>query len=319
MSQLVSKFGEGAADYALVVPEFFNGAMELRAYFEERFPSPPNAANDRFVWDYFHQPDQFTYLRTFAAHYFPSELMRRFMARLQSWGRDTLGCSGITLPWLSYYVAGCRQEPHTDSLQGPWAYVFSITDWEHRRFSGGETILLRQENLDFWRGYDVAKPFGANAIENRIPQCFNQLIVFDGRLPHGVRVVQGAHGPLDGRVVLHGWFRAPQIVRSLELQDDHSVRVVEEAHANLQDGLKRFDRVAGLLTIRLEFGPGDVLGAARVLTNNLVSTAGLPTEPKGVLEVAATIVDGLRFVEGPHEGWAILPVYLPIRTTSAAE
>jgi hypothetical protein len=220
---------------------------------------------------------------------------------------------------LSYYVAGCRQEPHADSLQGPWAYVFSITDWEHRRFSGGETVLIRQENLDFWRGYNVAKPLGATAIENRIPSCFNQLIVFDGRVPHGVRVVQGARGPLDSRVVLHGWFRAPRIVRSPELQDDHSERVVDEVRTHLLDGLKHFDRIAGMLTIRLEFGPGEALAAAGVLTNTLVSTAGVPEEPRRVLETAATIIDRMRFADGPHKGWTILPVYLPVGTAPVGE
>jgi hypothetical protein len=319
MSPTISDFGVGAAEYALVVPEFFDGAHELRAHFEERFSSPPTASADRFVWDYFHQPEQFTFLRTLAAHFFPPELMRRFMARLQSWGRDTLGCSGITLPWLSYYVEGCQLELHADLLLGPWTYVYSITDWEHRRFTGGETVLLRPETLDFWRGCDPTKPLGENPLENRIPPCFNQLIVFDERVPHRVRMVQGTLDPLDSRVVLHGWFRAPQIVRSLGLQDDHSARVVEEAHARLEDGLKRFDSITGLLTIRLEFGPADGLAATRVLTNTLVSTAGLPAEPKRVLEAAATIIDGLRFPNGPHDGWAILPVYLPIGTAPVAD
>ena len=42
-----------------------------------------------------------------------------------------------------------------------------------------------------------------------IPPLFNQLTVFDPRIPHGVRLVEGTHDPLHARVVLHGWFTQP--------------------------------------------------------------------------------------------------------------
>ena len=38
---------------------------------------------------------------------------------------------------------------------------------------------------------------------------FNRLTVFDGRYPHGVRVVEGTRDPVKSRVVLHGWFTEP--------------------------------------------------------------------------------------------------------------
>ena len=38
---------------------------------------------------------------------------------------------------------------------------------------------------------------------------FNRLTVFDGRYPHGVRMVEGTRNPVKARVVLHGWFTEP--------------------------------------------------------------------------------------------------------------
>ena len=42
-----------------------------------------------------------------------------------------------------------------------------------------------------------------------VPPLFNQLTVFDPRMPHGVRVVEGTRDPCRGRLVLHGWFTQP--------------------------------------------------------------------------------------------------------------
>jgi len=42
-----------------------------------------------------------------------------------------------------------------------------------------------------------------------IDPLFNQLVIWDSRIPHGVREVTGTDDPLDARVVLQGWFTAP--------------------------------------------------------------------------------------------------------------
>ncbi len=45
-------------------------------------------------------------------------------------------------PWLSFYIDGCEQRMHTDSWHGPFAYVLSLTEWDKREFTGGETFIL---------------------------------------------------------------------------------------------------------------------------------------------------------------------------------
>ena len=47
-------------------------------------------------------------------------------------------------------------------------------------------------------------------VVERISPKFNRLTVFDPRIPHGVSPVHGTMNPLDGRLVLHGWFTQPR-------------------------------------------------------------------------------------------------------------
>lgn len=51
------------------------------------------------------------------------------------------------------------QELHADSPHGPWAFVLSLTQWEGRSFSGGETMIFQPHMLDFWSSFDPAKGF----------------------------------------------------------------------------------------------------------------------------------------------------------------
>ena len=98
---------------------------------------------------------------------------------------------------------------HTDSSHGPWAFVFSITDWSARSFSGGETFLIKPETLCYWDFFDLNKGAEKPQFIESIEPEFNRLTVFDPRFPHGVEKVQGAHEPSKSRIVLHGWFTEP--------------------------------------------------------------------------------------------------------------
>src|SRR5215218_414761 len=140
--------------HVVTADDFFPEAGEMRRVFDERLGTRRGAPRERFVWDYWHVPDQYTYVRTFADEFFPSDLFERFIDRLMAWARERLGCTEIVPPWLSYYIDGCRQELHADVPHGPWAFVFSLTNWDERTFTGGETLLLSQDTLDFWHAYN---------------------------------------------------------------------------------------------------------------------------------------------------------------------
>lgn len=194
----------------VIVDRFAEEAEALRGVFDERFAEPRSTRADRFVWDWWHVPGQYTALRTPAWTYFPRRVYEAFHRRLVAWGRETLGCHDISPPWLSLYVDGCRQELHGDLPHGPFAFVYSLTRWRGRVFSGGETLLLRDEVLDFWEDFrsvrGVEEPDILRAVEPR----FDRLTVFDPRIPHGVRQVTGTRDPREGRLVIHGWFVQPR-------------------------------------------------------------------------------------------------------------
>ncbi len=199
-----------SARSVIVVDRFAPEAKQLRRVFDDRFADPRRAHADRFAWDYWHVPGQYTALRTPAWTYFPAPLYRRFHERLVAWGRAHLGCHDISPPWLSNYVEGCRQELHGDLPHGPWAFVFSLTDWPRRTFRGGETLLVRDEVLDYWHGFESTRSIEEGELIREVPPQFSRLVAFDPRIPHGVRTVTGTHDPREGRLVIHGWFVQPR-------------------------------------------------------------------------------------------------------------
>jgi hypothetical protein len=299
--------GSAGVRRSLVIPDFLPEAEEMRTEFDDRLRDLRSTGPDRFVWDYWHMPDQYTYVRTYGDRYFRDELTTALLDRVSEWGMETLGCGSIRPPWLSYYVEGCVQELHADVPHGPWAYVFSLTRWEERGFSGGETILLRPESLDFWRNFDSGRDLEADDMVERIPTTFNQLTVFDARIPHGVRMVRGTHDPLDSRIVLHGWFESPELTTSEELQDKKSLAALNLALNGVGGRLEALDSLAGLVTVRLEFGRDGTVDAARVLSNTLVSTAG---DPGAAGEAIRQIVEALGDARVSASGWAVLPFQL---------
>jgi Rps23 Pro-64 3,4-dihydroxylase Tpa1-like proline 4-hydroxylase len=104
---------------------------------------------------------------------------------------------------MSLHLNGMRHEVHNDSSNGTYGYAFSLTR-DVASFTGGETCVARPRVFDeleprrnvVWHGYFEV-----------IPPRFNQLVLFDDRLPHMVPVVQGTMDPASGRVCLTGHLR----------------------------------------------------------------------------------------------------------------
>ena len=206
---------------------FFPRSADLRRHFEERVGPDREFTENRFVWDYWHIPGQYTYFRTLALNVLPPSLLAEFTEALRAWGRTNLGADRVTMPWLSFYVEGCRQELHSDVIQGMWSYVYSLTPWEDRRFTGGETLLAGERLLDYWKSFDPEHSSESRHLIERIPAHFDQLCVFDSRLPHGVAVVEGTREPLQARVALHGWFHDPEPSSEGPLTIEDATPVIE--------------------------------------------------------------------------------------------
>jgi len=147
--------------------------------------------------------------------------------------------------------------------------VLSLTRWEERRFSGGETSLLRPETLDYWRGFDSSVGLERGDLVAEVQPLFDRLTVFDARLPHGVSRVEGERDPRGGRLVLHGWFTEPAPFSEGALTEEE---VGEGLAAPLEALYAEISppAVTGLLAVRLEVGADGTVAALRHLADTLV-------------------------------------------------
>ncbi len=226
------------------IDNFYSKAAQLRGVFDRRFANPLNTHKDRFVWDLWNVPGEYTYLRTPAFHYFPKAQYEAFHRYLVKWGRENLGCHDISPPWLSCYIEGCKQEPHRDVPHGPLAFVYSLTK-NKKKFTGGETFITRPKTL--------------------IEPKFNRLTLFNPQLEHGVRKVRGTMDPREGRLVIHGWFVQPRPFWVGPLN-------VAEIMAGITPPLKNVglhSHNPGLVSLRLKISKAGQVNSCRVLVNTL--------------------------------------------------
>ena len=142
----------------------------------------------------------------------------------------------------------------------------SLTRWRGRRFSGGETVLVRDEVLDFWHDFASVRAVEHGELIRRVAPAFARLTVFDPRIPHGVREVTGTHDPRDGRLVIHGWFvqprpfvRGPLPVRALASR----IAELTDQLAGWLDGLT----IAGLVSIAFDVDRAGRVRAPRILSD----------------------------------------------------
>jgi hypothetical protein len=263
--------------HLLKVVNFSKNAPSLRRYFDQQFENPQSLDSKRFVWDYWNVPNQYRLIRTPAYHYFPENLYMSFHESLVQWGRKTLGCWDISPPWLSYYVEGCKQEFHSDVPHGPWAYVFSLSP-KKIKFSGGETILLRPEVLNYWQNFGDSKDREKNSFLAKVPSPFNQLTVFDPRLPHGVSEVRGVQDPRDARLVIHGWFMEPKTYIEGALSNEGFEAEITEKLNLLFDSVQQLvmSRVpcTGTLSLQLKITAHGKCSQASFATNTLIGLDG---------------------------------------------
>ena len=213
---------------------------------------------------------------------------------------------------MSYYIDGCRQELHADVPHGPWAYVFSLTNWDDRTFSGGETFLLAQDTLDFWRAYDRSRGAELTSFGELIEPSFNRLTVFDPRIPHGVRLVEGTREPLESRIAIHSWFVDPAVVLSHAIEEAQQRRAFEAALAILLISLGDVEGLDGLVATRIAVSPEGVVTDTQVVSSSLVSTTGDGEAVVWVERAIGQFLADTRFPPVPRDAWAVIPVSFPL-------
>ena len=301
-TQLPSIQPKAPPEHLRVVEDFLEAdvAGELRGCFDEHFAEPRQAHPMRFVWDYWHVPGQYTLHRTQAANYFEPEDFEALTTALTDYGQQTLGCRTISPPWLSFYIDGCEQQVHADVPQGPLAYVLSLTRWDERSFTGGETTIMQPNVLDYWcapllelscdpvcaigcspvhsscppyacrRDFDSTSGLERPDLFEDVPARFNQLTVFDARLPHGVRRVEGVRDPRGARLVLHGWFTEPEPHFEGGLDGDAVSEGLQPSMGRISDEMPQ-PPVVGLLSVRLHVSPSGAVERLERLADTLVA------------------------------------------------
>ncbi len=291
-----------------VVDQFSPKANALRAHFEGRFADPRATTADRFVWDWWHVPGQYTALRTPAYAFFPQKLYDAFHQQLVWWGRRVLGCHDVSPPWLSCYVNGCEQRLHGDLPHGHHAFVFSLTPWLRRRFTGGETLLVRDEVLDFWSDFVSTRGVEENEVVEAIAPKFNRLTVFDPRLPHGVRRVDGVVDPRDGRLVIHGWFVQPRPFIEGPLTEGQLQKGIDQVTEQLMPLLEAGLPVAGLLSMGFTVGRDGAVRQVSVLSDTTRGPREAEPDIARLRGLVKRSVSRLRFARQRRSSKVTLPL-----------
>ena len=262
-----------------IVDGFLPGrlAMAMRRDIDAHFANPQ--AHQRAthqVWNYWFVPELYTYLRTDADRVIGRDNISAFQASLREWSTSCLGMADVTPPYLSLYVAGCRQGWHNDARNGRFAFVYSLTRNE-RRTTGGETLILHEG--DPFRDHLITATAGRGLYETVEPR-FNRLVIFDDRLPHAVERVDGSMDPVEGRFVLHGHLREGSAIIAGALP-------AAAATSQLNGTLAKFGTELAA-TIALYAGP--------LVFRLTINTAGS-------VETCEIIVDRVIHPDPGHVGW----------------
>ncbi len=231
-----------------VIENFCPEAEAMRVAFAEHCERPESHTPDKHqVWNYWHVPETYTYLRTNPDKVIGETLINRFYSRLSAEAFERWGLSKAYRPYLSLYVAGCHQALHNDAVGGRLGYVYSLTRWAERSFQGGETLIFREDG--YFSTPAMTRPGATQNFYDLIPARFNQLLVFDDRLPHAVPRIEGLMDPMAGRLVLHGHFEEGGIAIDGPLNQAATTAILSDIQTHLR--ARAADSYHGLLTARL--------------------------------------------------------------------
>ncbi len=277
-----------------IVDEFSPGAPRMRGMIDEHFDDAKAAQgnfSNRAIWNYWFIDKTYVYLRTR-----PELLMQHyaetFTKELADYMAVTFGMVAIGQPFLSMYVSGCGQEIHNDAANGRLAYVFSLTRWDRRRFDGGETQLFRIN-----KDSHFTQPGAGVRFYEMVEPVFNRLLIFDDRIPHGVRRLQGTMDPHDARFVIHGHFREPQGIAYAEGGlDGMDLRAAwQEMHEAVRRITHHY-QFHGFVTVELHVESGGRTGAVNIKHAQLLPLVGSAAASyNGLLREMQLLLMGVRW------------------------
>ena len=290
----------------LVLDDFLphDEAVAMRRQIEAHFAEPYAHTADRHqIWNYWHVPGLYTYLRTRPEKVIEGALVDRFLRGLTIWSEYMLGLGHVTRPYLSLYVDGCEQKLHNDSVNGRFGFVYSLTG-DERKTIGGETIVLKEGDL--FRN-NMGNASAGSGLLDLIEPRFNRLTLFDDRMPHGVQRVEGSMNPVDGRFVLHGHISESGPMAEGPLEAAAVARAVYDVIGPLLSEVQRMHVLHhGPLVLRLTIEPDGAVSKIDRLVDRLARADG---NSAGV--VVGRVIQTLRAMRFP-EAAAATEATLPL-------
>lgn len=291
-----------------LLQNFLPNADQLRAGIDAHFSEPHRHGAQHQVWNYWFVPEAYTYLRTAPEKVIERALIEQFIARLKAHALDTLGMDTVTWPYLSLYVEGCGQTIHNDSRNGAFGFVYSLTRWDQRRFTGGETQIFREQ--DYWGSGRFREAGAGTSFYELIPSRYNQLLLFDDRLLHGVPMVRGTLDPREGRLVLHGHLsaRGVSVRGALAPLGQNVAGLPELLQAIKQQTAAVRGRFHGFATFALDVAADGSVASVRMLVDRVLSGEG-PGRAGGELKAASERMAQTRFPPSSGASRLDIPVF----------
>ena len=253
-----------------VFDNFYSGADAMRQKIDDHFDEDtarPLPFEQRAIWNYWHVPHLYTYLRARPGPVFKG-MHRTFMTHLRVFAAQQFGLQASGNPFLSMYINGCGQNIHNDARNGRLAYVYSLTRWNERGFTGGETFVYKTGEEIYSHHFAA---MSGMAFYDSIEPLFNRLAVFDDRMPHAVNTIQGTMNPQDARFVMHGHFVEPDTVPFVEggLLDEE----LASSYVRLRDSVAEIFRsyhYHGFVTWRVDVEPSGIVGKTHIKHMQLI-------------------------------------------------
>ncbi|MBV9552809.1 MAG: hypothetical protein JO032_08470 [Alphaproteobacteria bacterium] len=293
-------------DGLIVIDDFLPAAQaaamrgDVEGHFRDPYGQRPETHQ---VWQYWFVPGLHADLRTAPEKVIAPERVQAFVEALRARAIAGLGLAGITWPFLSLHVGGCRQTLHNDAGNGRFGFVYSLTA-DSRRASGGEMLVMRPG--DAW-GVNLARP--AAGLYWTVAPRFNRLTLFDDRLPHAVSPVEGSMDPLDGRLVLHGHLHEAGPVVSGALAPAAAAQPIAALLRGIAvHAAARLSLYQGFLSLRLTVEAGGQVGQCEVLADRVAQPSAGDIDWGPLRQELIDRVAALRFPRAAGRTAIVLPI-----------
>jgi hypothetical protein len=293
-----------------VVNDFFPEAESMRAAFDARVR---DTYRQDLNWQYFCAPQMYTYLRTVPAQIFPKPMFGRFMQYLKEWCLENAGLIPTGDPNLHLMINGCTLALHSDFHNGTCAFVYSLTRWDTRKFSGGETLLLKDGQPSYKKHH-----VHGDSLYELVPARFNQLLLFDDRIVHGTQTIEGNMDPLEGRIAMVGHLRPTSPVVTGALDAGAVREVLFSLYQQVQERVAAtldYKDVQGTFSFRLPVAANGSVSAIAPLTDNLVTAeSGYDAcdNVEAVREIIQEELQALKFPPADGESSIIAALLIPV-------